>query len=92
MPLFDGVISYYAYKESVIDVLKNHEEIELITEVQDGQEVIVKVCGSASNPPTTKWYLTKNGELYEGNLNELTTSYGDRIAITLIDTTGTLYQ
>ena len=51
MPLFDGVISYYAY-ESVIDVLKNHEEIELITEVQDGQEVIVKVCGSASNPPT----------------------------------------
>ncbi len=90
-PLFDGVISYYAYKESVIDVLKNHKEIELTIEVRGDQEVIVNVCGSASNPPTTIWYLTKNGELYEGNLNELTTSYGDRIAITLIDTTGTLY-
>jgi len=79
--LFNGYVNYMAYKESVLDALKNHEEVKLVTEVQAEEEVIVSVCNLAAGE--RKWKVYKNGEVYSDPLATLTTGYGDTIEIKL---------
>ena len=38
--LFNDNINYLAYKESVLDALKNHEQVKLVTEIDGDKEVL----------------------------------------------------
>lgn len=81
--LFNDSINYLAYKESVLDALKNHEQVKLVTEIDGDKEVIKSVC-DCNLAANTVWYVYKNGEVYRDDLNALTTSYGDTIEIKLL--------
>ncbi|HPX83395.1 MAG TPA: DUF4430 domain-containing protein [Bacilli bacterium] len=81
--LFNDNINYLAYKESVLDALKNHEQVKLVTEIDGDKEVIKSVC-DCNLAANTVWYVYKNGEVYRDDLNALTTSYGDTIEIKLL--------
>lgn len=81
--LFNDSINYLAYKESVLDALKNHEQVKLVTEIDGDKEAIISVC-DCNLAANTVWYVYKNGEVYRDDLNALTTSYGDTIEIKLL--------
>ncbi len=81
--LFNDSINYLAYKESVLDALKNHEQVKLVTEIDGDKEAIISVC-DCNLATNTVWYVYKNGEVYRDDLNALTTSYGDTIEIKLL--------
>lgn len=81
--LFNDNINYLAYKESVLDALKNHEQVKLVTEIDGDKEVIKSVC-DCNLAANTVWYVYKNGEVYRDDLNALTTGYGDTIEIKLL--------
>lgn len=81
--LFNDSINYFAYKESVLDALKNHEQVKLVTEIDGDKEVIKSVC-DCNLAANTVWYVYKNGEVYRDDLNALTTGYGDTIEIKLL--------
>lgn len=81
--MFNDSINYLAYKESVLDALKNHEQVKLVTEIDGDKEAIISVC-DCNLAANTVWYVYKNGEVYRDDLNALTTSYGDTIEIKLL--------
>jgi hypothetical protein len=81
--LFNDNINYLAYKESVLDALKNHEQVKLVTEIDGDKEVIKSVC-DCNLAANTVWYVYKNGEVYRDDLNALTAGYGDTIEIKLL--------